>query len=173
MGKLGHNEKNLTVLAHSNRDGYYHLPIPKEVVDGIPWLANGEEVMAWLLILEVGRSRILSDEEVESDPVLEPIRALILGGRPRPERNVTEGGNAIFQVLVARLAPIKIDRRRRIAFPRELDVFVPRDCDVTAFSFLLSLEGIWELWYTDVLRTAVNAPSAILSGIPSRKKILE
>jgi hypothetical protein len=171
MGKLGNTERNATVLAHAKRDGFYHLPFPKEVSDRISWLAGDDEVTAWLLLLECGRFRILSDEEVKNDLLLEPIRALVLGGQPRPTRSVTEGENSAIQSLVARLLPIRIDRRRRIAFPRELDAFVPPDCELTAFSFLLSLEGFWELWYTDVLRSTVNAPSPLLSGIPSRKKL--
>jgi hypothetical protein len=126
---------------------------------------TGTNVQAWLLLLAPGRYRLLSDEQVQDDPQLEPVRLLILEGKPAVVSEPTYSKDLKEEAIVARLVPIAVAQHKqnqswRISLPRELlRAFAPPDCgDPKAFSILLSLEGYWEIWYTDVLRrTAFSA----------------
>jgi len=140
------------------------ITLPKHVSDQIPWM-TGTNVQAWLLILPPGRYRLLSDEQVQNCPQLEPVRLLILEGKPPVVCEPTYTKDLKDEAMVARLVPIAVaqhkqSQRWRISFPRELlKEFAPTDCgDPKAFSVLLSLEGYWEIWYTDVLRRALAPP---------------
>jgi hypothetical protein len=114
-----------------------------------------------LLLLALGRYRLLSDEQVENDPQLEPIRLLILEGKPAVVGEPTQSKDLNDEAIVARLVPVSAAQHKqsqswRISLPKELlKAFAPPDCgDPKAFSILLSFEGYWEIWYTDVLRRA-------------------
>jgi hypothetical protein len=112
----------------------------------------------WLLIISAGRFRLLSDEEVQQDPQLEPIRLLILEKRPADKADPTSAEDLKRAAMVARLAPVQISPHGdgwRIAMPKAFSAFVPPSCDPKSISIALSLEGYLELWYTDVLKAAI------------------
>ncbi len=123
---------------------------------------RGEKALeAWLLLVELGRYRLLSDEQVQSDPHLEPIRLLIVEGKSVAVTEPTHAEEPRHVAMVARLVPIIITAPGpgwRIPFPRAFEVFVPPDCDPKKFSVFLSPEGHWEIWYTDVLKKTVILP---------------
>jgi hypothetical protein len=128
----------------------------------VPWAAspNGQ---AWLLLLECGRYRILSDEQVQNDPKLEAVRLLILEGKPAIVSEPTCAKDLEDGAIVARLVPIAValhkqSQRWRISLPKELKAFQPPDSNPKNFSVLLSLDGHIEVWYTDVLRRAAFLP---------------
>jgi hypothetical protein len=152
------------VPVHTSLDPDNRIALPKHVCDRILWM-TGTNVQAWLLLLAPGRYRLLSDEQVQDDPQLEPVRLLILEGKPAVVSEPTYSKDLKEEAIVARLVPIAVAQHKqnqswRISLPRELlRAFAPPDCgDPKAFSILLSLEGYWEIWYTDVLRrTAFSA----------------
>jgi hypothetical protein len=117
---------------------------------------RGEETLqAWLLLLTDGRYRLLSDEQVQNSPLLEPVRLLVLEGKSAALTDPTYADEQKRAAIVARLVPTTIAPPKpgwRISFPKAFEVFVPPDCDPNAFSILFSLEGYCEIWYTDVLR---------------------
>jgi hypothetical protein len=152
------------VPVHTSLDPDNRVTLPKHVSDRILWM-TGTNVQAWLLLLAPGRYRLLSDEQVQNDPQLEPVRLLILEGEPAAVSEPTCSKGLNDEAIVARLVPItpaqhKQSQSWRISLPRELlKAFPPPDCaDPKAFSILFSLEGYWEIWYTDVLRRAAYSP---------------
>lgn len=149
------------VPVHTSADSDLRITLPNEVSSRITWLAGTDEVHCWLLLLALGRYRLLSDEQAQDDPQLEPVRLLVLEGKPATSAGPMHASSSTSATIVARLIPIRIDyykKRRRICFPKELSVFAPNDCDARAFSLVFSLEGYWELWYTGVLRATVLSP---------------
>jgi hypothetical protein len=153
------------VPIHRSLDPDDRITLPKHLSDQMSWMA-GTNVRAWLLLLAPGRYRLLSDEQVENDPQLEPVRLLILEGKPAVVSEPTYSKDLKEEAIVARLVPIAVAQHKqsqcwRISLPRELlKAFAPPDCgDPKAFSILLSLEGYWEIWYTDVLRRAAFSAS--------------
>lgn len=146
------------VPVHTSLDPDKRITLPKHVSDRIPWMA-GTSVQAWLLLLAPGRYRLLSDEQVQDNPQLESVRLLILEGTVAVVTDPTYAEDLRDAAIVARLVPIAVALHKqsqgwRISWPKELKAFVPPDCDPKAFSVLFSLDGYWEIWYTDVLRRA-------------------
>lgn len=142
------------VPQHTKVDASNRITLPEQFSDRIPWLKNGE-VRAWLLLVAEGRYRLLSDQQLVDDPELEPVRQLILEGRTVNTAGPTSAIDSADAAIVARLTPVTVSPPGpgwRIAIPRSLDVFLPENCDGKKFSVLLSPDGYWEIWYTDVLK---------------------
>jgi hypothetical protein len=146
---------------HTNLDASNRVALPKQFSECVTsWMRGTVALRGWLLIISPGRYRLLSDEQVESDPHLEPIRALILEQRSAGT-DPTSAEDPNRAAMVARLAPVQITPPGpcwRITLPKAFGVFAPPECDRKAVSVLFSLEGYLEIWYTDVLRTAVFSP---------------
>jgi hypothetical protein len=143
-------------------DAYNRLTLPKHFSDRIPWIPSTDD-RAWLLLLAPGRYRLLSDGQVQSDPRLEPVRLLILGGKAVAVTEPTHTQDLRSAATVARLVPIPIAYSKqcwRISLPEHLDAFAPPDCDPKAFSVFFSLEGYWEIWCTNLLRRSALLPLA-------------
>jgi len=150
--------------AYASPDPDNRISLPKHFSDRIPWMI-GTSVRAWLLLLASGRYRILSDDQVQSDPRLESVRLLILEGTPAVVCEPTYTKSLVDEAIVARLIPITIALHKqsqhwRISLPGELlKSFAPPDCgDPKALSIVLSLAGFLEIWYADVLRKAALSP---------------
>ena len=148
--------EKLLIPLHVTADTDHRINL-QQLSDHMPWLSGTQTLDAWLLLVELGQYRLLQDDQVQNDPLLAPVRLLILEGRfGEPVSSHAEQQSRT--ALVARLVPTTIkppDRGGagwRLLFPRALDVFAPADCDKSAFSILFTLEGFWEIWYTDVLR---------------------
>jgi hypothetical protein len=153
--------QELFIPIHVSADTSNRLTLPRHFSDRIAWLQGKESIRAWLLQVTIGRYRLLSDEQVQSDSHLEPVRLLILEGKSTAEVAPTVAEDTKRAAIVARLLPVTIAPPPpgwRVPFPRAFDVFQPPDCDGKAFSILLSLEGYWEIWYTDMLRRAAELP---------------
>ena len=138
------------------------ITLPKHFSAHVPW-ESGTDGRAWLLLLESGRYRLLSDDQVQGDPRLEHIRLLILEGKAAVVGQPTCAKDPEDEAIVARLVPVAValhkpSQRWRISLPRELEAFEPPDCDPKKFSVLFSLEGYFEIWYTDLLRRAALLP---------------
>lgn len=123
---------------------------------------TGGNIRAWLLLLSPGRYRLLSDEQIQNNPRLDCVRSLILEGKPAIETELTYAEQTHDEAIVARLVPINLTHHKqsqswRFLFPKEM-IVLSSDCDVKNLSILLSLEGYWEIWYTDVLRKTLSIP---------------
>jgi hypothetical protein len=149
------------VPAHVVADEYDRITVPLYLSRCLHWMQGADSFSAWLLLIAAGRYRLLSDEEVAGHPQLEPIRSIILEGKPPVASEPTSANSSSEASKAARLVPAKIAPFKtgwRISFPEALRVFCPRDCDPRAFSILISLQGYLELWYTDVLRREASLP---------------
>src|ERR1019366_4396129 len=107
------------------------IALPKHAPDHIPWLRGSEAVHVWLWLVTPGRYRLLTDEQVQGDPQLEPIRARVLQGISATATEVTRAEEPTRAVSVARLSPTTIAPPPsasgpgwRVAFPRSFDPFV-------------------------------------------------
>jgi hypothetical protein len=146
------------------------IAIPKSLCRAVAWLTGSEPVEAWLFLVQEGRHRLLSDEQVHHDAVLEPIRALVLTGTPGHPTEPTFAEEPSRAILAARLATISISPKSdswRLLMPKALEVFAPDGTDLSAFSILVSLEGYLEIWYTDVLTKFGRQPVRRRPGISS------
>jgi hypothetical protein len=148
-----------TLFGHTTLDlDGNRIQIPKHLSDRLTWLAGAEQISAWLWIISQGRYRLLADEQVQLDPRLESLRCLILTERIIPSSPATEAKSADETAVVAMLFPVQLkskDRYWKVSFPRELQEFIPPECQRKELSVLISPEGYLEIWYTDVLRRTV------------------
>lgn len=137
------------------------IAVPKHFSEHVPWMTGSTTVQAWILLLTAGRYRVLSDEQVQNDPYLQPIRLLILEGTPVVETAPSTAEEPERVAVIAKLVPVSIAPPEpqgpgwRISLPKALEEFVPQGCNPKALSILFSLEGYLEIWYTEVLRRAV------------------
>jgi hypothetical protein len=137
------------------------ISVPKQFSEHVSWLTGTDTVQSWILLLNPGRYRVLSDEQVLADAYLQPIRALLLEGTPVVPTGASSSERSENVAVVAKLVPISISPPEssgpgwRISLPKVFDEFVPEGCDPKAFTVLFSLEGYLEIWNTEVLRRAV------------------
>lgn len=142
---------------HRTADGN-RLDLPRQFTDFLDWLKwtpNVVEIDAWLLAVDSGRYRLVSDEQVSNDEKLAPIRLLLLEGPSENRAGISFARTSHDSAQVACLIPIKIGPHKeewRISWPGDFDVLAPDDCDPDALSIMFSLEGYCEIWYTDLLR---------------------
>jgi hypothetical protein len=155
------------LVAHITADFANRIALPKHLSDRIPWLMGKESIQAWLLLVTPGRFRLLSDDQVKSDPQLEPVRSLIVDGKSAVAAEPTCSEEPTDAAIVARLVPALIAAPGpgwRISFPKAFELFVPREGNAKAFSIIFSLEGYLEIWCTDVLRRALSSHLFSLGG---------
>jgi hypothetical protein len=137
------------------------ITIPKDLSERLPWIASSN-VHGWFYIISAGRYRLLSDDQVQDDPALGAIRRLVLEGKSSEDQ--TEASQAdpeSHDSIVARLWPLSVglqDQKWRLTLPNELLSLLPPGCNPRSVSILLTPEGYWEIWYTDVLRKALDSP---------------
>jgi hypothetical protein len=134
------------------------VSLPKRFSDSLAWV-KGTEVQAWLFLLELGRYRLLSDEDVKDDPLLESIRLLILQEKPAATTIASDVESSADASIMARLIPVTIKSHKgswRMPFPEELSALAPRDCNPRTISILISPKGFVEIWYTDALRRTLT-----------------
>ena len=147
------------LVAHATFDlDGNRIPLPKHLSDRLSWLTGSEAVPAWLWMISPGRYRLLSEKQVDSDPMLQPIREFMLRQELIPNEDPTVSTNLQEASVVARLQPTQLKLNKaywRLSFPAALDEFVPSGCDRKKFSILLSLSGYLEIWYTEILRAAL------------------
>jgi hypothetical protein len=133
------------------------LTLPKRFCERLSWI-TGKDVEAWLYLLEPGRFRLLSDEDVKSDPRLAPVRLLILQEETITPVHPSHAKPLEAAAIVAQLIPITIDNHKgswRISLSEELGALAPRDTNPRALSILMP-EGYLEIWYSDTLRKSAG-----------------
>jgi hypothetical protein len=135
--------------------------LPKHIADQIPWMTGDVQIDCWLLVLSPGRFRILSDKQVESDARLESLKSLMVNGKLSEETEATFAHEPSKASMTVRLIPITAGppkaAGRRVTLPKSMRIFQPAEPDPYEFTVLLSLEGYWEIWHTNVLRKATSS----------------
>jgi len=142
-------------VVHSPLPTDNRLTLPKHFCDRLSWM-TGDNSEAWLFIIEPGRNRLLSEENVQSDPLLEPVRLLqehtAMAASPSQAKPLRDAA------IIAQLIPVTIDIHRgswRILIPEEMAALAPPDVSFRDLSILMP-EGYIEIWYRDVLRRAFD-----------------
>ena len=146
------------IPVHTIADASNRINLPRHFSDHLGWNHGSKPAQVWLFLVTPGRYRLLSDAQVQGDAQLEPVRMLILEGKPAILMEPTYAEDPKRASLAAKLVPVQISPPGpawRISFPKAFDAFTPPDCDRKAFSIILSLEGYVEIWCTDLLRKAV------------------
>lgn len=134
------------------------ITLPKRFCDVLPWI-KGAEANAWLYLMEPGRYRLLSDNNVQTDPILEAIRTSLL-----PEVRATPTQASDFEpsedvAMMARLVPVTLKLHTgswRLSLPEDWNALAPPDCNPGSISFLISPRGFVEIWHTDMLRNLLT-----------------
>ena len=140
------------------------MVLPKHITDRIGWLDGPKPIKAWLLLISAGRYRLLPDEAVQDDPKLEPLRFLILEGKPGAVAEPTYARDPNIAALVARMLPITITPPKpawRFSKPKSMEIFASTASDAGDFTMFLSVEGYWEIWQTGALKLAISVPLPI------------
>ncbi|HEU5414389.1 MAG TPA: hypothetical protein VFW31_11560 [Candidatus Angelobacter sp.] len=135
-------------------DSSNRLALPRNIVDHMSWLSGSEIVHAWLLVLSLGRYRLLTDDEVKSNPDLEPVRDLVLRGQVIGRGDLITAEEPKRAAMAAKLLPTIVTPPGptwRIVLPKAIAIFIPADCDAKDFILFLTLDGFWELWNTHIL----------------------
>ncbi len=142
-------------VVHLSLPADNRLTLPMHFCERLSWM-TGEAPEAWLFIAEPGRNRLLSDENVQSDPLLEPVRLLqeptVAASQPSQAKPLRDAA------IIAQLIPVTIDLHRgswRILIPEEMAALAPPDVNPRDLSILMP-EGYIEIWYRDVLRRAFD-----------------
>ena|ERR1039458_7067579 len=142
-------------------DGYGRLPLPKNLAIQIPWLKGKEPIGAWLLLISLGRFRLLKNEEVQSDPDLAPVRDFLLGEQlgERCEPSSAEPSDlASLPVRLLRILLRPHGSSWRLSIPPIMEIFAPANCDRNDLTALFSPDGYLDIWYTEALRHAALGP---------------
>jgi hypothetical protein len=142
------------LVAHVTADAGNRIVLPKHLCERVPWLARSSPVSAWVYLISPGRMRILSDEEVKQDPLLEPIRSLIVNESEPPKNGSTMAEDLTRAAFVARLVPVSLTLPStgwRVPVPRVFETYLPLEYNRRAFSVIFSVEGYLEIWYTQLL----------------------
>jgi hypothetical protein len=114
----------------------------------------------WLLVWSADRCRILSNNELDSDPELQKLQANITNEINTSSDSVLDFRAASLVALPLRLVPLEIKRygpRWRFVIPQIVAVAMkihPTESDVAA----LFLDGHIELWTIEMLRAAFDHP---------------
>ena len=149
--------KSESLVSHVKADFAYRILLPKNLSARIPWLHEKDRLEAWLFLISPGRFRLLSDDDVQNDSRLEPVRSLILNG-PSAAVEPSTADEAASAAIVACLFPTSLTRPKtgwRLSVPRPADALVPKNYG-KEISITYSFEGYLEIWYTEVLHAAVR-----------------
>jgi hypothetical protein len=143
---------------HRTADGN-RLDLPRQFTDFFDWLKwpkdEDVEVDGWLVAVDTGRYRLVSDEQVCNDEKLAPIRLLLLEGPSDDPAAISFARSSLDSAQTACLIPVRATPHKdewRITWPWDFDALAPDDCNPDALSIMFSLEGYCEIWYTDLLR---------------------
>ncbi len=135
------------------------VTIPKRFTDALGWMKGDAELQAWLFMLELGRYRLVSDDDVQNDALLEPIRSSILREKVIVQTGASETEDSEGAAMVARLIPVTVRPHKgswRIPFAEEWAALAPPDCNPRAISMFISPKGFLEIWYTELLRRVLT-----------------
>jgi hypothetical protein len=109
----------------------------------------------WLLMLQPGRFRLLSDEEAAADGEIGLIRSLIVAGPQPPDGSLTIFESAELAARLGRLIPTSLSPSStsgwRLSVPKHLSSKEER------FVLLFSL-GRLEIWLLELYNSALECP---------------
>ncbi len=142
------------------------IHLPAHFVSRISWLKGEEPVEAWLVVVGVGRYRLLSLDQVNASPLLKQLRMRIeIAAPPEPETGPINVESPQMAALAARLFPATLSHGEvgwRITLPKDL----PPAGAIKYGSNLVLLfsQGYLELWTVETLSRSLETPLDQLLG---------
>ena len=124
------------------------------------WIVDSQAQECWLLVGSPGRCRLLSGNEVDTDPNLRSLQASIDSEVKTPNSNALEFRDDTLLALGLRLLRIEITPPGpgwRITLPKPLAAIMqirPKESEVA----LLFIQGHIEIWNMENLRKSVTTP---------------
>lgn len=138
------------------------VSIPARFTDRIQWLRGEAPIKAWLLLLEVGRYKLVPEEEVQRSPLLRGVLERLLEPDLHSSFDPVEVEGAESVALAARLIATTASPPGpswRVILPQQaLDLMALPERPSHVFLFI-SL-GHLEFWSDDLVRRSVGVPLA-------------
>lgn len=139
----------------------YRIRLPQPLCRRVGWIAGEQPLVAWLLLADSGRCRLLSSTEVASDLDLRSLKARIADELSARTTGILEFQSEASVALTLRLAEIQVIRHEtsgwRLTLPRAMAAIMqvrPNQSEVAA----IFVQDHIEFWTIEKLRSAVNAP---------------
>lgn len=137
---------------HSQTEASHRIPVPEAFVSRFGWLKGKQPIPVWLWLLSDGHYRVLTEEQAQSDSVIAPIRALIVDGPSEEPTPASEAQDDEEAAMPAKLIQTNVTPPPpvwRIVIPKAARAFPP--LETKRFSTVLTIDGHWEIWHTDIL----------------------
>jgi hypothetical protein len=134
--------------------------IPQPFCDKVGWITGGSPIEAWLLMGEMGRLRLLSQEEVSGDPEIASIRSQISATADETKGGVLDFEDAPLVALAVRLVDTLLSPPPpgwRLTLPKVLLDILQISRAESQVVMTMS-KGYIELWTTEVWNAAVSTP---------------
>jgi hypothetical protein len=135
------------------------IAIPARYSKRILWLSDSKPLNVWLLMLQPGRFRLLSDGEVTANEEINAIKSLIVDGPEISGISATVFDSPERAVLIGRLIPTTLSQSLssgwRLSIPRRV---APRDQTLV----LLFSQGRLEIWLLEPYHAALAHPLSSL-----------
>lgn len=163
-GEVGSASQGRLIAANLTNIADDRITLPAYLAARLRWLTGKDPVEGWLLLVEEGRYRFLSSEQVEADPQLDAIRAHINGAETNTPNEPALAQEATRAAMVVRLMPVKVSPHGatwRFLIPKLMRKLAPPGYDPNDFTLFFAIDGYLEIWYTEVLRKAASVPLSV------------
>ena len=134
--------------------------LPTELVGRLAWLLGDEPIQCFLLVIEPGRYRLLSRNEVEGAPALRDlVPAEVESEDDTPDADPYEAEPAESVLLSLRLIPATVSPRGpgwRLTLPKSLRALQAMDAGTDVV--LIRYKGYVEIWSKECFDRALRVP---------------
>ena len=129
----------------------------------LAWLQGKDAVDAWMLVVEVGRYRLLSDKQVDESARLRAVAESVSRPQPPdPEIEPFQAEDSSSAALGARILRVRLSPRGpgwRLTLPKDpVGLFGRPAKNTDGIVYLLFSDGYLEFWSIDHLVESMRAP---------------
>jgi hypothetical protein len=139
-------------------DKYGRLRLPADFAETLRWLRNGQQVVAWLYVIEPGRYRLLCEADVERSSALKrTIQRMNDAQRPDPNEDPFEAEGPELAAVGALTIRVKLSFTQRVGWRVNIPTHSYPIASLAGERgfFLLLSEGYLEFWTFEVLTRAL------------------
>lgn len=139
------------------------IRLPEECAGQLDWLQKKVAVDAWLLVIELGRCRLLSDKQARESPRLGVVAERLLSQpRPDPEIEPFQAEDSSSAALGARILRVRLSPLGpgwRLTLPKDPVGLFGRPAQNTHNTvYLLFSDGYLEIWSVEHLIESMQVP---------------
>jgi len=141
-------------------DKSYRVVLPVALLQQVSWISGEDPILAWLLVGNSGRCKLLSAAEVESDGSARSLRARIRDELHTRSESILEFHDEESLALSLRLVQVRIappEPGRRITLPKLLVSLMQLRPGESEVALWFVHEHV-ELWTIEALRSAIARP---------------